>query len=54
MEQLFTPGEPARTFPQGTGQSRMLARPSPAGVTAADLLATVDRLQLAPFPSHVG
>ena len=51
---VFTPGEPARTFPQGTGQSRMLVRPSPAGVTAAHLVATVERLQLAPIPSRAG
>lgn len=46
---VFTPGEPARTFPQGTGQSQMLVRPSPAGVGADDLLATIDRLQAAPL-----
>lgn len=42
---VFTPGEPARTFPQGTGQAQMVVRPSPAGVTSGDLLAAVDRLQ---------
>jgi ADP-heptose:LPS heptosyltransferase len=41
---IFTPGEPSRTFPQGTGQSRMLVRSSPAGVTHDDILAIVDRL----------
>ena len=48
---VFTPGEPARTFPQGTGQSRMLVRSSPRGVTAADILATVDLLLPAPVAS---
>ena len=41
---IFTPGEPARTFPQGVGPSRMLVRPSPDGVTAEDMLAVVDSL----------
>jgi ADP-heptose:LPS heptosyltransferase len=41
---VFAPGEPRRTYPQGVGPSRMLARPSPAGITAADLLAEVDAL----------
>jgi ADP-heptose:LPS heptosyltransferase len=42
---VFTPGEPARTCPQGIGQSHMLVRASPHGVSAADLLDAVDRLQ---------
>jgi len=41
---VFTPGEPLRTFPQGVGPWRMLARPSPAGVTANDILREVDAL----------
>ena len=41
---VFAPGEPLRTFPQGVGPSRMLARPSPAGITAADILHEVDAL----------
>ena len=45
---VFTPGEPARTFPQGTGQSGMLVRPSPVGVLAEDFLEAIDRLHLAP------
>jgi ADP-heptose:LPS heptosyltransferase len=32
---IFAPGEPERTFPQGVGPSRMIARPSPEGITAA-------------------
>jgi ADP-heptose:LPS heptosyltransferase len=36
---VFAPGEPKRTFPQGTGPSRMIARPSPAGITAQEMLA---------------
>jgi ADP-heptose:LPS heptosyltransferase len=41
---IFAPGEPRRTFPQGVGPSRMLARPSPAGITAAEMLAEIDAL----------
>ena len=41
---IFAPGEPLRTFPQGVGPSRMLARPSPSGVTADDILREVDAL----------
>lgn len=41
---VFAPGEPLRTFPQGVGPSRMLARPSPAGIGADDILAEVDSL----------
>lgn len=44
---VFTPGEPARTFPQGTGQSQMIVRASPAGVNGADFIAAADRLSLA-------
>jgi ADP-heptose:LPS heptosyltransferase len=39
---VFAPGEPRRTFPQGIGPSRMIARPSPAGITSSDLLREVD------------
>src|ERR1051326_211628 len=35
---VFAPGEPLRPFPQGAGPSRMVARPSPAGITAADMM----------------
>ena len=41
---IFAPGEPLRTFPQGVGPSRMLARPSPSSVTADDILREVDAL----------
>ena len=41
---IFAPGEPLRTFPQGIGKSRMLARPSPAGITATDILNEIDAL----------
>ena len=41
---VFAPGEPLRTFPQGVGPSRMLARPSPAGISASDILLEVDAL----------
>ncbi|HEU4990470.1 MAG TPA: glycosyltransferase family 9 protein [Gemmatimonadaceae bacterium] len=36
---IFAPGEPDRTFPQGVGPSRMIARPSPDGITAAQIVA---------------
>ena len=41
---IFAPGEPRRTFPQGVGPWRMLARPSPAGISAGDILAEIDAL----------
>jgi ADP-heptose:LPS heptosyltransferase len=41
---VFAPGEPRRTFPQGTGPWRMIARPSPAGITSSDLLRELDSL----------
>ena len=41
---VFAPGEPRRTFPQGTGPSRVLHRAAPFGITAADMLAEVDAL----------
>jgi ADP-heptose:LPS heptosyltransferase len=41
---IFAPGEPLRTFPQGIGPARMLARPSPAGITVDDILREVDAL----------
>ena len=41
---IFAPGEPRRTFPQGVGPSRMLARPAPTGITAGEILAEIDAL----------
>ncbi|HEY7236652.1 MAG TPA: glycosyltransferase family 9 protein [Gemmatimonadaceae bacterium] len=41
---IFAPGEPLRTFPQGVGKSRMLARPSPAGIAVEDILLEIDAL----------
>lgn len=35
---IFAPGEPDRTFPQGMGPSRMIARPSPGGITAGQIV----------------
>lgn len=35
---IFAPGEPDRTFPQGVGRSGMIARPSPAGITAEEIV----------------
>ena len=36
---VFAPGEPQRTFPQGTGRWRIIARPSPLEITCRDILA---------------
>jgi ADP-heptose:LPS heptosyltransferase len=41
---VFAPGEPQRTFPQGVGPSRLLARRSPDEIAARDILAQVDAL----------
>jgi len=41
---IFAPGEPLRTFPQGVGPARMLARPSPNGITVNDILREIDAL----------
>ncbi|HZI42412.1 MAG TPA: glycosyltransferase family 9 protein [Gemmatimonadaceae bacterium] len=41
---IFAPGEPLRTFPQGVGPARLLARPSPAGITADEIMREVDAL----------
>lgn len=51
---IFTPGEPQRTFPQGPGTSRVIARPSPAGVTAEMMLAELELLTplAPPSPAH--
>ncbi len=51
---IFTPGEPQRTFPQGPGASRVIARASPAGVTAEMMLAELDLLTplAPPSPAH--
>jgi ADP-heptose:LPS heptosyltransferase len=51
---IFTPGEPQRTFPQGIGPSRIIARPSPAGVTAEVILAELEHLTPLgpPTPAH--
>ena len=35
---IFAPGEPQRTFPQGPAPSRVIARPSPVGITAEVML----------------
>lgn len=41
---VFAPGEPRRTFPQGTGLSRMIARESPADIGADDILRELEPL----------
>lgn len=41
---VFAPGEPLRTFPQGVGASRIIARSSPAGISATAMVREVDAL----------
>lgn len=41
---IFAPGQPERTFPQGTGPSRVLYSPTPAGITADQMLRELDAL----------
>ncbi|MEP6492321.1 MAG: glycosyltransferase family 9 protein [bacterium] len=41
---VFAPGQPDRTFPQGTGPSRVVYSPSPDGITAATILREIDAL----------
>lgn len=43
---VFAPGQPDRTFPQGVGASRMIARPAPDGITAGTLLGEIDALSI--------
>lgn len=43
---VFAPGEPNRTFPQGIGPSRMIARQSPRDIDAGDILREIDALQI--------
>jgi heptosyltransferase-2 len=47
---VFAPGQPDRTFPQGVGPWRMIARPSPAEITAGAILREIDALGLASTP----
>jgi len=41
---VFAPGQPERTFPQGIGPWRLIARPSPEGLGASDVLPAVRAL----------
>jgi ADP-heptose:LPS heptosyltransferase len=45
---VFAPGEPRRTFPQGVGPSRMIARATPTEIDAETILLEVSALQLSP------
>jgi ADP-heptose:LPS heptosyltransferase len=42
---VFAPGEPARTFPQGTGAWRIVTAAVASEVTAGAILREVDRLR---------
>jgi ADP-heptose:LPS heptosyltransferase len=41
---VFAPGQPDRTFPQGVGPSRMIARSSPDSIVASMILAEISAL----------
>lgn len=41
---IFAPGQPDRTFPQGTGPWRMIRRPSPDDISSAEILRELDEL----------
>ena len=47
---LFAPGQPDRTFPQGTGPWRIVARPGPESITADVVLREIDGLGLVLSP----
>lgn len=47
---IFAPGQPDRTFPQGVGPSRTIARPSPEGISAGTILREIEALQVASSP----
>jgi heptosyltransferase-2 len=44
---IFAPGQPDRTFPQGTGPSRVLFRFTPAEVSSSMILREIDAIRLA-------
>jgi ADP-heptose:LPS heptosyltransferase len=44
---IFAPGQPERTFPQGVGPWKMIARPSPIGIDAGVMLREIDSLSSA-------
>lgn len=43
---IFAPGQPARTFPQGTGPSRMIARARPGEIDAGIIVRELEALGL--------
>ena len=43
---VFAPGQPARTFPQGTGAWRMIARDTPRVIDAGTILRELEALGL--------
>ena len=47
---VFAPGQPDRTSPQGFGPWRVIAHPSPVGITAAAMLREVESLGLFSTP----
>jgi ADP-heptose:LPS heptosyltransferase len=49
---IFAPGEPQRTCPQGPAISRVIARPSPAGITAEVMRRELDLLRSAESPTQ--
>ena len=47
---VFAPGQPERTFPQGVGPSRVIYSPTPAGITATDMLRGAESLLVSSAP----
>jgi ADP-heptose:LPS heptosyltransferase len=47
---VFAPGQPARTFPQGVGESRMIYSPRPHDITAERMLREIDALLVSSAP----
>ena len=43
---IFAPGQPRRTFPQGTGQSRVVHAATPELIDAPAMLRAIDELAL--------
>jgi ADP-heptose:LPS heptosyltransferase len=43
---IFAPGQPDRTYPQGVGPSRVIRRPSPAGIDAGAMLREIEALSV--------
>lgn len=47
---VYAPGQPERTFPQGTAPSRMVCSPTPVDITAPRILREIDMLPISSTP----